>query len=423
MTETTTPVASTAAQDTPPKVKSARIGDAILYPVLAVFTALVIGAILILITDKDVVNAWLHFFDDPLGTLRLTVQTVGKAYGAMFNGSLNIGGIIQGIGAMLRGEGTQQLSIALVPLAESLTQSVPYIFAGLAVAFAFQGGLFNIGGEGQMLVGALCSVYIGFKVTGLPWLVHLPLAMLAGIAGGAIWAAIVGALKAYTGAHEVINSIMMNWIAIILSSWLLKVGGPMARPDVPVTPPVLPTAWIPRFFDTPGNRFHAGFFLALFAVWLVWWLLYKSTLGFQIRMVGANPRAARYSGINVKRLWIVIMAISGSLAGTAGMVQTLAVDRWVGVGFSAGMGFDAIALALLGRNHPVGVLLAALLFGTLKNGATRMQSVAQIPVDIITIVIALVIVFIAAPEIIRAIYRLRKTTVQEGPVFTKGWGS
>ncbi len=423
MSEATLPSAPPEAKGAPPQVKNTRLRDAILYPILAVFTALVIGAILILVTDKHVVNAWLNFFDDPMGTLRLTAQTVGKAYGAMFNGSLNIGGIIQGIGAMLRGEGTRQLSIALVPISESLTQSVPYIFAGLAVAFAFQGGLFNIGGEGQMLVGALCSVYVGFKVTGMPWFIHLPLAMMAGIAGGAIWAGIVGMLKAYTGAHEVINSIMMNWIAIILSSWLLKVGGPLARPDVPVTPPVLPTAYIPRLFDTPGNRFHAGFFLALFVVWLVWWILYKSTLGFQIRMVGANPKAARYSGINVKRLWIAIMAISGSLAGTAGMVQTLAVDRWVGVGFSAGMGFDAIALALLGRNHPVGVLLAALLFGTLKNGATRMQSVAQIPVDIITIVIALVIVFIAAPEIIRAIYRLPKASVEEGPVFTKGWGS
>ncbi len=423
MSEATSSAPLPEAAGAPPPVKTARLRTALLYPILAVFTALVIGAILILVTDKAVVNAWLNFFDDPMGTLRLTVQTVGKAYGAMFEGSLNIGGIIRGIGAALRGEGTRQLAIALVPISESLTQSVPYIFAGLAVAFAFQGGLFNIGGEGQMLVGALCSVYIGFKLTGLPWFVHLPLAMLAGMAGGALWAGIVGALKSYTGAHEVINSIMMNWIAIILSSWLLKVGGPMARPDVPVTPPVLPTAWIPRLFDTPGNRFHAGFFLALFAVWLVWWLLYKSTLGFQIRMVGANPKAAKYSGVNVKRLWIIIMAISGSLAGTAGMVQTLGVDRWVGVGFSSGMGFDAIALALLGRNHPVGVLLAALLFGTLKNGATRMQSVAQIPVDIITIVIALVIVFIAAPEIIRALYRLPKTSAEEGPVFTKGWGS
>lgn len=411
------------AVSAPPELKRTRVLDAVLYPILAVFTALVIGAILILITDPDVVNAWLHFFDDPMGAIKITVQTVATAYGAMFQGSLNIGGIIQGIGTALSGGGTEDLSLALVPLAESLTQSVPYIFAGLAVAFAFQGGLFNIGGEGQMLVGALCSVYVGFKITGLPWFVHLPMAVMAGIAGGAIWAGIVGVLKAYTGAHEVINTIMMNWIAISLSTWLLKVGGPMARPDVPVTPPVLETAWIARLSDTPGNRFHAGFFLALFTVWLIWWILYKSTLGFQIRMVGANAKAAKYSGVNVKRLWIIIMAISGSLAGLAGTVQTLAVDRWVGVGFSSGMGFDAIALALLGKNHPVGVLLAALLFGTLKNGATRMQSVAQIPVDIVTIVIALVVVFIAAPEIIRWIYRLRKPAAQEGPVFTKGWGS
>lgn len=423
MSESTIPAVGSQATSAKPAPKRTRVLDAILYPILAVFTALVIGAILILVTDKAVVDAWLHFFDDPLGTLKITVQTVATAYGAMFQGSLNLGGILAGIGALLQGQGTEQLALALVPLAESLTQSVPYIFAGLAVAFAFQGGLFNIGGEGQMLVGALCSVYVGFKVTGMPWFIHLPLAMLAGIAGGAIWAAIVGALKAYTGAHEVINTIMMNWIAISLSTWLLKVGGPMARPDVPVTPPVLETAWIPRLASTPGNRFHAGFFLALFTVWLIWWILYKSTLGFQIRMVGANAKAAKYSGINVKRLWIVIMAISGALAGTAGMVQTLAVDRWVGVGFSSGMGFDAIALALLGKNHPLGVLLAALLFGTLKNGATRMQSVAQIPVDIITIVIALVIVFIAAPEIIRWIYRLRKPVAKEGPVFTKGWGS
>ncbi len=425
MSEATTPAVpqSPPATSSKPEPKRSQLLDAILYPILAVFTALVIGAILILVTDKEVVNAWLHFFDDPMGAIKITVQTVATAYGAMLNGALNIGGIIKGIGAMLSGEGTQQLAVALIPLSESLTQSVPYIFAGLAVAFAFQGGLFNIGGEGQMLVGALCSVYVGFKFTGLPWIIHLPLAMLAGITGGAIWAGIVGVLKAYTGAHEVINTIMMNWIAISLSAWLLKVGGPMARPDVPVTPPVLASAWIPRLSSTPGNRFHAGFFLALFTVWLIWWILYRSTLGFQIRMVGANAKAARYSGVNVKRLWIIIMAVSGALAGLAGTVQTLAVDRWVGVGFSAGLGFDAIALALLGKNHPVGVLLAALLFGTLKNGATRMQSVAQIPVDIVTIVIALVIVFIAAPEIIRWLYRLRKPATQDGPVFTKGWGS
>ena len=415
----TSPQATTAK----PEPRRSRVLDAILYPVLAVFTALVLGAILILITDPEVVEAWANFFQDPLYALQVTWQTVAEAYGAMFAGSLNIDGILEGIQIALSGGGTEALRVALVPLAESLVQSVPYIFAGLAVAYGFQGGLFNIGAEGQLLVGAICSVFVGYSVTGLPWFLHLPLAMVAGIAGGAVWGGIVGALKAYTGAHEVINTIMMNWIAISLSAWLLKVGGPMARPTVPVTPPVLETAWIPQLSSTQGNRFHAGFFLALLVAWLVWWVLYKSTVGFEVRMVGANAKAARYSGVNVKRQWIQIMLVSGGLAGLAGTVQTLAVDRWVGVGFSAGLGFDAIALALLGKNHPAGVVLAALLFGTLRNGATRMQSVAQIPVDIITIVQALVIVFIAAPEIIRWLYRLRRPPVEEGSVFRQGWGS
>ena len=190
-----------------------------------------------------------------------------------------------------------------------------------------------------------------------------------------------------------------------------------------LTPPILPSAEIPQLFSTPGNRFHAGFFLALAVAYLVYWLLYKSTIGFEIRMVGANPSAAKYSGVRVKRLWVTIMAVSGGLAGLAGTVQSLAVNHWVGLGFSAGLGFDSIALALLGKSHPLGVVLAALLFGTLRNGATRMQSVARIPIDIITIVQALIIVFIAAPEIIRYIYRIRTKEESTGPIFTKGWGS
>jgi simple sugar transport system permease protein len=313
--------------------------------------------------------------------------------------------------------------VALVPLSESLTASVPFIFAGLAVALGFQGGLFNIGVEGQLLVGALSAVYVGYSFPGLPIYVHLPMSLMAGFIGGAIWGAIPGLLKAYTGGHEVITTIMMNWIIISLSAWLLKVGGPMSRGDLPITPEVLPSAQIPQFFSTQGNRFHGGFFLALLVAFLVYWLLYKSIKGFEIRMLGSNFKAAVYSGINVKHLWVFVMALSGALAGLGGTVQALAIDRWVGMGFSGGMGFDSIALALLGRSHPVGVVLAAILFGTLRNGATRMQSVARVPIDIITIVQALVIVFIAAPEIIRWLYRLRKPEGEEAPIFTTSWGS
>ncbi|MCO6452206.1 MAG: ABC transporter permease [Caldilineales bacterium] len=396
---------------------------ALAIPILSVFTALVIGAILIVLTDSVVMAAWGDFFSAPGAALSATWKAVALAYGSLLSGSLGVVEIWKGVGTAISGGGTDELARAMVPLAESLTTSVPFIFAGLAVAVGFQGGLFNIGVEGQLLVGALSAVFVGYTFTGLPWYVHLPMAILAGMIGGAIWGGIPGLLKAYTGGHEVINTIMMNWIAIILSAWLLKVGGPMARPDLPLTPPVLPSAQIPQLFSTTGNRFHAGFFLALIVVAIVWWLLYKATTGFEIRMSGANPHAATYSGINVKRTWVFIMALGGALAGLAGTVQALAVDRFVALGFSGGLGFDSIALALLGRSHPVGVLLAALLFGTLRNGATRMQSVARIPIDIVTIVQALVIVFIAAPEIIRWIYRLRAPDEEAAPIFTTSWGS
>ncbi len=397
--------------------------QALVVPLLAVVTALIIGALLIAFTDAAVLAAWKNFFSDPLGALGATWHSIAVAYGALLSGSLGLVEIWKALGVWMNGGGTEALKFALVPLSESLTASVPFIFAGLAVAIGFQGGLFNIGAEGQLLVGALSAVYVGYAFTGLPMAIHLPLAIFAGLIGGAIWGAIPGLLKAYTGGHEVITTIMMNWIIISISAWLLKVGGPMSRGDLPITPEVLPTAQIPQFFDTQGNRFHAGFFLALIVAFLVYWLLYKSIRGFEIRMLGANFKAAVYSGINAKRLWVFVMAISGALAGLAGTVQALAIDHWVGFGFSAGLGFDSIALALLGRSHPLGVVLAALLFGTLRNGATRMQSVAHIPIDIITIVQALVIVFIAAPEIIRWLYRLRRPAEKETPIFTTSWGS
>ncbi len=420
---TTKPVSGMTAEEEQKARRRSRIYYSVLIPVLSVITALVIGAIIILITDSTVTSAWGNVFQDPLGALSATWTSVSVAYGALLSGSLGLVEIWKALGTAFSGGGTEELSKAFVPLSESLTQSVPFIFAGLAVAIGFQGGLFNIGVEGQLLVGALCSVFVGYSVTSLPWFLHLPLAILAGLAGGAVWGAIPGILKAYTGGHEVINTIMMNWIAIVLSAWLLKVGGPMARPTLPITPEVLPSAQVPQIFSTQGNRFHWGFFIAIAVAVLVWWLLYRAIKGFEIRMSGANPHAAIYSGINVKRLWIFIMAMGGALAGLAGTMQALAVDRWVGLGFSAGLGFDSIALALLGRSHPLGVVAAALLFGTLRNGATRMQSVARIPIDIITIVQALVIIFIAAPEIIRWLYRLPEPEEEAAPIFTTSWGS
>jgi ABC-type uncharacterized transport system permease subunit len=393
----------------------------LLVPALAVFTGLVIGAIVIVITDATVVGAFGNLFRAPRPALLATWEAVRTAYGALFEGSLgNPAEVYQGLRVYLASGDSEPLVQALWPITESLVASTPYIFAGLAVALGFRCGLFNIGVEGQFFIGALCSAWVGYTFTGLPWFVHLPLALVAGALGGAIWGAIPGYLKAATGAHEVVNTIMMNWISFRLSDWLLN--GPMkAYGYRPITPQIEASAELPRLFPPP-LRFHVGFFLALATAAVVYWFLFKTTIGFEIRTVGANPDAARYAGMNITWNFVLAMILSGALAGLAGANQVLGTDHWVGQGFSAGYGFDAIALALLGKSNPLGVVLAALLFGTLRSGATRMQSIAGIPIDIISIIQGLVIIFVAAPAIIRWLYRIRMPRAEE-IVLTRGWGS
>jgi simple sugar transport system permease protein len=310
-------------------------------------------------------------------------------------------------------------------LSETAVWATPYIFAGLAVAVAFKGGLFNIGAEGQLAFGAVTAALIGYALPGwlhisLPAYIHLPLTIGLGMLAGALWAAIPGALKAYTGGHEVINTIMMNYIALNITSFLLN--GPMRDPD-PLnlsarTPEIAQSARIPPIF--PNLRVHWGVVLALFVAVLIWWLLQKTTLGFEIRTVGANPDAARYAGINVKKTIILTMAISGALAGMAGTIEVTALNYRHELGFSVGYGFDAIAIALLGKSNPFGVVLAAFLFGAMRNGGTRMQFLTQIPVDIISVIQGLILLFVAADAIIRFIYRIRPG--EERLVLTRGWG-
>jgi len=250
---------------------------------------------------------------------------------------------------------------------------------------------------------------------------HVPLAFLAGALGGALWGFIPGFLKARTGAHEVINTIMMNYIAFRLSEWLLT--GPMQRPGGfnPVSPMIESSAWLPRLFGDP-IRFHLGFFIALFMAWLVYWFLWRTKWGFSLRMVGSNPNAARYAGVSVAMGIIMGMTLSGALSGMAGGNEVLGVSHSLAMAFSSGYGFDSIAIALLGNSHPLGVVLAALLFGALRNGATAMQLAAGIPIDIISIVQAMVLVFIAAPAIIRTIYRLKPPAEGEEGGLVTSWG-
>ena len=395
--------------------------QSVLMPLLAVFTALVIGAFIIVLTDSDVLASWSRFGQAPLAALSTTWEAVSSAYGALFQGAFGSPArIIEGISTQIRTGENREFLEAIRPFAESLTIATPYIFAGLAVALGFRGGVFNIGAEGQLFVGGLASVFVGYSLTGWPWYLHMPLALLAGILAGAIWGAIPGFLKARTGAHEVINTIMMNYVAFRLTDFMLQ-GGPMqGEGGLPITPNIEPTAHLPALFEPPV-RLHAGFFVALLVAVLVYWFLWKTTRGFEIRTVGANPRAARYAGIRITNTVVLTMALSGALAGLAGANQILGVDHRMVSAFSTGYGFDSIALALLGNSHPLGVVLASLLFGFLRGGAARMQSVAGVPVEIIRIVQGVTIVLIAAPEIIRKLYRLKEARAERLSLL-KGWG-
>jgi simple sugar transport system permease protein len=292
---------------------------------------------------------------------------------------------------------------------ETLIATVPYIFLGLAVAIGFRGGLFNIGAEGQFYLGAVFGVYVGYRLHGLPAPVHITLALAAGMLGGLLWAAVPGILKARFGAHEVITTIMLNYVAFLLTDWLINNKGPMADPTAtaPKTPFIDPSAQLPVLL--PGSRLHVGLILALLAVPLVWFLIERTTIGFRIRAVGLNATAARAAGISVGWTLVMVMCISGALAGLAGADEILGVSHYMPPQFSTGYGFDSIAVALLARGNPWAILPAAFLFGSMRSGAGFMQLETQVSADLISIVQATVIMFVAAPLLVRWIFHLRET--------------
>ncbi|MBP1702065.1 MAG: putative transporter permease protein [Chloroflexi bacterium] len=401
----------------PPKQRSRwrGIGQAIAIPALAVFTGLLLGAVFIVLTSESFYAAWSI---SPIAGLKEAWDIVVTAYSALFVGA--IGSPKEIISAIINLD-PEALREALYPLTESLVAATPYIFGGLSVALGFRVGLFNIGAEGQIFMGAIFAAFVGYSITGLPALIHIPLTFLAGALGGAFWGFIPGWLKAKTGAHEVINTIMLNYIAFRLSDYLLT--GPMQRPDSfnPVSPTIMDSAKLTRFFDDP-IRLHLGFIIALGMAWLVWWFLFKTEWGFYLRSVGANLHAARYAGMNVPLAIILGMTLAGALAGMAGGNEVLGVNYNLAMAFSSGYGFDSIAIALMGKSHPLGVVLAALLFGALRNGATSMMLATGIPIDIISIVQAFVLVFVAAPAIIRTIYRLKPPPEGEEGIMVSSWG-
>lgn len=347
------------------------IANALLVPILAVITAFVISGLVIWVTTGDI------------------MKVIGPdgAFVGLWQGAL----------------GSPQ------NIAATLVTSTPYIFAGLGVALAFKCGLFNIGAEGQLAVGAVSAAFVGYVLPDLPFPFHMLLALAAGLLAGLLWGSIPGILKAYTGAHEVIITIMLNYIALAIVQYLL--GGPLkdhSPGNVSArTPLIAPGAEMPTLFAGTPWDMHYGVLLALAAAVLVWLFLMRTTWGFEIRTVGANPNAARYAGMSVAKNLVLAMALSGLLAGAGGAVEVLGVTHRHELGFGSGYGFDAIAIALLGKTNPFGVVAAALLFGGLKAGATQMQFNTQISASIISVVQGLVLLFVAADVIIRWLYRVR----------------
>src|SRR5690606_31675354 len=319
-------------------------------------------------------------------------SAIGRSFVALFRGSLG----------------------SLTAISETLTAAAPLTLAGLGIALGFRAGLFNIGAEGQVIMGGIAAVVIGFSFEGMPIWIHLPLALIVGALAGALWASIAGWLRAATGAHEVITTIMLNLIAMRLVDYLLR--HPFIQKEGradPISKTVLPSAELPHLLDwvDPALRLHAGFILVLLAVVFVWWLLFRTTTGFEFRAAGLNPDAARYAGMRSGLIIVLVMALAGALAGLAGANQVLGVLGRASPNFSGGVGFDAIAVALLGRSHPLGVLLAGLLFGALQAGGRQMQVSAGVSLDLIAIIQALIIIFIAAPILMRAVFSfaLQKT--------------
>jgi general nucleoside transport system permease protein len=388
----------------------------LLLPALALFTAFVVGAFVIVLTDFEVMGMW---GSDPGAALGASWASVLESYGALLRGSIgDPGKLFSAIVAL----DWEALRSALVPLSETIISATPLILTGLSVALAFRVGLFNIGAEGQLYVGSLLAVIVGFSVVGMPWFIHLPLAIGAGFVGGAVWGFIPGILKARTGAHEVIVTIMLNYVAYNLITWSLRTELVQreGRSDA-ISKIVEPTAALVPIVQ--GLRANWGIVIALAAAVAVWWILFRSTKGFEWRAVGFNPRAARYAGMSIAWSTVTSMLIAGGLAGLAGAVVILGGSRTLSPGFSPGYGFDGIVVALVGNTRPLGVVGAAFLFGALRAGATPMQAATGTPRDLVVIIQALVILFIAAPGLVRAIYRIRTERTTGSEVFAKGWGS
>ncbi|GEP36004.1 ABC transporter permease [Nocardioides szechwanensis] len=366
----------------------------VLVALLSVLLAVIVGSVLILLTDENVRETASYIGARPGDFFQAVWDAITGAYSALVRGAI-------------WNNRVDTFEQQIRPLTETLKFAAPLITAGLGVGLAFRAGMFNIGGRGQMLLAGAAAGWVGVGVD-LPMAIHLPLAIVAGMAIGALWAGLAGLLKARTGAHEVIVTIMLNYVGYYLVFFALTKQELLQAPGTinPKSAAMPESVVLPKILGDKFNL-HLGFLLALVAVAFVWWLLNRSAMGFRLRAVGENPDAARSSGIDVGRTYVVVMLIAGALVGLAGVNQVLGtVTSGVAGDLDAGIGFDAITVALLGRSRPLGILAAGLLFGAFKAGGFAMQASQGIPVDIVLIVQSLIVLFIAAPPLVRAMFRL-----------------
>jgi ABC-type uncharacterized transport system permease subunit len=396
-------------------------GNTVTVTVLALLTATVLGGLLCAFTNSSVLHA-----KSAGATIARAWDVASGTYVALFEGSVfnphTVAGLFQQA-SLSTALHDGYFSGVFGPLSETAVQATPLILVGLAVALPYQVGLFNIGGESQFIGGAIFATWLGYGVS-LPFFVHVVVCVIGGFVGGAVIGGLVGEIKARTGAHEVIVTIMLNYImqyflAYLLSSQsLLQAAG---SPN-PITPPIASDAHLPLLFGS-NLRINAGFLIAIACAFAIWWLLNRTTTGFEFRSVGANASASRVAGMKVERTWVLVMLIAGGLAGLAGSTVIQGTDFSLNPQSYGTYGIDAITVALLGRGKPGGVVAAGLLFGALHAGSAGMQTATQTPVQIVQVLQALIVMFVAAPPLIRAMFRLR--AAQAGGVggMTRGWNA
>ncbi len=386
-----------------------RLGEAnaLVVTVCAIFAGLVFGALLIICTSPAVLQAWGHVGSNPGHAFAESWSTVAAAYSALFEGSIF-------------NPHAQGLAQAFNPISETLVAATPLILAGLGVGLGFSTGVFNIGGQGQLIAGAVAALWVGTEIKA-PIGIHIPLVILAGAVGGAVAGFIPGILKATTGAHEVITTIMLNYIFLDLLDWLLTVA-PLQQPGqsnaISKTMPT--TARMPHLFGST-LRVNVSLILALVMALVIWWLMRRSRLGFSFRVIGLNPDAGKTAGMDSRLITVLVLTVSGALVGMAGMATLSGTDFFLSTGYGGETGFNAITVALLGRNSPGGIVLGSLLFAALISGGRNMQAVTGIPIDLTTVIQAVIVFMVATPALVRQVFRLREVRGGQTRIASKGW--